>query len=56
MEVIIIIIIIIIFNYENFDNIFTNSPPVAFITTFVTFFGLVIALTKDLSDIEGDRK
>ncbi|XP_038905482.1 probable homogentisate phytyltransferase 2, chloroplastic [Benincasa hispida] len=35
---------------------FQWSSPVAFITTFVTLFGLVIALTKDLSDIEGDRK
>ncbi|KAL4031619.1 hypothetical protein IC575_009904 [Cucumis melo] len=35
---------------------FEWSSPVAFITTFVTLFGLVIALTKDLSDIEGDRK
>ncbi|XP_023005180.1 probable homogentisate phytyltransferase 2, chloroplastic isoform X1 [Cucurbita maxima] len=35
---------------------FQWSPPVIFITTFVTFFGLVIALTKDLSDIEGDRR
>uniref|UniRef100_A0A0A0LB67 Homogentisate phytyltransferase n=1 Tax=Cucumis sativus TaxID=3659 RepID=A0A0A0LB67_CUCSA len=35
---------------------FEWSSPVAFITMFVTLFGLVIALTKDLSDIEGDRK
>ncbi|KVH90643.1 UbiA prenyltransferase family [Cynara cardunculus var. scolymus] len=30
--------------------------PVAFITTFVTLFALVIAITKDLPDVEGDRK
>ncbi|XP_031103619.1 homogentisate solanesyltransferase, chloroplastic-like [Ipomoea triloba] len=38
---------------------FFNSPcssPVAFITTFVTLFALVIAITKDLPDVEGDRK
>ncbi|KAL8150499.1 hypothetical protein V2J09_020307 [Rumex salicifolius] len=35
---------------------FAWSPPVVFITTFVTFFALVIAITKDLPDVEGDRK
>ncbi|XVF07450.1 hypothetical protein REPUB_Repub06bG0139700 [Reevesia pubescens] len=30
--------------------------PVAFITTFVTLFAPVIAITKDLPDVEGDRK
>ncbi|KAK4359672.1 hypothetical protein RND71_021901 [Anisodus tanguticus] len=30
--------------------------PVAFITTFVTLFALAIAITKDLPDVEGDRK
>lgn len=35
---------------------FEWSAPVAFITTFVTLFALVIAVTKDLPDIEGDRK
>ncbi|KAF6150177.1 hypothetical protein GIB67_023132 [Kingdonia uniflora] len=35
---------------------FEWSSPVAFITTFVTFFALVIAITKDLPDVEGDRK
>jgi homogentisate solanesyltransferase len=29
---------------------------VVFITTFVTFFALVIAITKDLPDVEGDRR
>ncbi|XP_028072942.1 homogentisate solanesyltransferase, chloroplastic-like [Camellia sinensis] len=33
-----------------------QSLPVAFITTFVTLFVLVIAITKDLPDVEGDRK
>ncbi|XP_038976241.1 probable homogentisate phytyltransferase 2, chloroplastic [Phoenix dactylifera] len=35
---------------------FKWSSPVAFITTFVTVFALVIAITKDLPDVEGDRK
>ncbi|KAL5976752.1 UbiA prenyltransferase [Asimina triloba] len=35
---------------------FTCSSPVAFITVFVTLFALVIAITKDLPDVEGDRK
>ncbi|PHU22742.1 Homogentisate solanesyltransferase, chloroplastic [Capsicum chinense] len=35
---------------------FEWSLPVAFITTFVTLFALVIAITKDLPDVEGDRK
>ncbi|XXG64194.1 hypothetical protein AAC387_Pa05g2206 [Persea americana] len=35
---------------------FEWSPPVAFITVFVTIFALVIAITKDLPDVEGDRK
>ncbi|KAK7278789.1 hypothetical protein RJT34_23825 [Clitoria ternatea] len=35
---------------------FQWSSPVVFITTFVTFFALVIAITKDLPDVEGDRK
>lgn len=35
---------------------FVWSSAVAFITTFVTLFALVIAITKDLSDVEGDRK
>ena len=30
--------------------------PVSFITAFVTLFATVIALTKDLPDIEGDRQ
>ncbi|KZV53308.1 homogentisate solanesyltransferase, chloroplastic [Dorcoceras hygrometricum] len=34
---------------------FEWSSPVAFITTFVTLFALVIAITKDLPDVEGDR-
>ncbi|MQM18979.1 hypothetical protein Taro_051979, partial [Colocasia esculenta] len=35
---------------------FEWSLPVAFITVFVTLFALVIAITKDLPDVEGDRK
>ncbi|XP_039140874.1 probable homogentisate phytyltransferase 2, chloroplastic [Dioscorea cayenensis subsp. rotundata] len=35
---------------------FKWSSPVAFITIFVTVFALVIAITKDLPDVEGDRK
>ncbi|KAJ9181235.1 hypothetical protein P3X46_009386 [Hevea brasiliensis] len=35
---------------------FEWSSPVAFITIFVTLFALVIAITKDLPDVEGDRK
>eukprot|EP00252_Welwitschia_mirabilis_P006067 TRINITY_DN16762_c0_g2_i2.p2 TRINITY_DN16762_c0_g2~~TRINITY_DN16762_c0_g2_i2.p2 ORF type:complete len:166 (+),score=25.84 TRINITY_DN16762_c0_g2_i2:874-1371(+) len=35
---------------------FQWSPPVVFITSFVTLFALVIAITKDLPDVEGDRK
>jgi homogentisate solanesyltransferase len=35
---------------------FEWSSPVVFITTFVTFFALVIAITKDLPDVEGDRR
>ncbi|CAN6887423.1 unnamed protein product [Brassica oleracea] len=35
---------------------FQWSAPVAFITSFVTLFALVIAITKDLPDVEGDRK
>lgn len=35
---------------------FAWSPPVAFITGFVTLFATAIAITKDLPDIEGDKK
>ncbi|XP_043692471.1 homogentisate solanesyltransferase, chloroplastic [Telopea speciosissima] len=35
---------------------FEWSAAVAFITAFVTLFALVIAITKDLPDVEGDRK
>lgn len=35
---------------------FEWSSPVAFITVFVTIFALVIAITKDLPDVEGDKK
>ncbi|GMH08231.1 hypothetical protein Nepgr_010071 [Nepenthes gracilis] len=36
--------------------LFEWSSPVVFITAFVTLFALVIAITKDLPDVEGDRK
>ncbi|KAK6941978.1 hypothetical protein RJ641_027355 [Dillenia turbinata] len=35
---------------------FICGAPVAFITTSVTLFALVIAVTKDLPDVGGDRK
>ncbi|KAF8058457.1 hypothetical protein HT031_005581 [Scenedesmus sp. PABB004] len=34
---------------------FEWSPPILFITAFVTVFATVIAITKDLPDVEGDR-
>jgi len=34
---------------------FVWSPPITFITSFVTLFAVVIAITKDLPDVEGDR-
>ena len=42
---------------QNFETSMSIcSSPVAFITSFVTMFALVIAITKDLPDVEGDRK
>lgn len=35
---------------------FQWSPPITFITGFVTVFATVIAITKDLPDVEGDKK
>ena len=35
---------------------FVWSPPILFITAFVTVFAVVISITKDLADIEGDKK
>ncbi|GMN38983.1 hypothetical protein TIFTF001_008221 [Ficus carica] len=35
---------------------FSWSAPVVFITTFATFFFIVISIMKDISDIEGDMK
>ena len=32
------------------------SPAILFITAFVTIFATAIAITKDLPDVEGDRK
>jgi len=34
---------------------FQWSPAIMFITTFVTVFAVVIAITKDLPDVEGDK-
>lgn len=34
---------------------FAWSPPICFITGFVTLFATAIAITKDLPDVEGDR-
>ncbi|GFH20259.1 homogentisate prenyltransferase [Haematococcus lacustris] len=31
-----------------------SVPPLSFITSFVTLFAVVIAVTKDLPDVEGD--
>lgn len=35
---------------------FEWSPSIVFITAFVTVFATVIAITKDLADVEGDRQ
>jgi homogentisate solanesyltransferase len=35
---------------------FAWSPAVAFITGFVTLFAVAISITKDLPDVEGDRR
>ena len=35
---------------------FVWSPPIMFITTFVTVFAICISICKDLADIEGDKK
>ena len=35
---------------------FQWSPPITFITCFVTLFAIVIAITKDLPDVEGDKQ
>ena len=35
---------------------FIWSPPILFITIFVTVFATAIAVTKDLADIDGDKK
>lgn len=34
----------------------SNACACRFITCFVTLFAVVIAITKDLADVEGDRK
>lgn len=35
---------------------FVWSPAILFMTCFVTLFATVIAVTKDLPDVEGDRR
>ena len=35
---------------------FVWSPPIMFITTFVTVFAICISICKDLADIEGDKQ
>jgi homogentisate solanesyltransferase len=35
---------------------FQWSPAVAFITAFVTLFAIAISITKDMPDVEGDRR
>ena len=35
---------------------FRWSPPVSFLARFMTVYAAVIAVTKDLGDVEGDRK
>mmetsp|Transcript_13601 Transcript_13601/g.24392 ORF Transcript_13601/g.24392 Transcript_13601/m.24392 type:complete len:378 (+) Transcript_13601:55-1188(+) len=35
---------------------FTWSPPIGFLAVFMTIFATVIALSKDLPDIEGDKQ
>ena len=35
---------------------FVWLPPVAFLARFMTVYAAVIAVTKDLGDIEGDKK
>lgn len=45
-----------VYKFSFLPESFVPSSPVAFITTFVTLFALVIAITKDLPDVEGDRK
>ena len=41
---------------EALGQAFRWSPPVAFLARFMTCYAAVIAVTKDLPDIEGDRK
>lgn len=41
---------------EALGQTFRWSPPVAFMARFMTVFAAVIAITKDLPDVEGDRR
>ena len=40
---------------DAFGAVFTWSPKVSFIARFMTIFASVIAITKDLPDVEGDK-
>jgi len=41
---------------EALGQAFSWSPPVAFLARFMTVYAAVIAVTKDLPDVEGDRR
>lgn len=41
---------------EALGQAFRWSPQVAFLARFMTIYGVVIAATKDLPDVDGDRK
>lgn len=41
---------------EALGQTFRWSPPVAFMARFMTVFAAVIAITKDLPDVEGDKR
>merc|ERR1711920_139021 len=41
---------------EALGQAFAWSPPVAFLARFMTVYAMAIAVTKDLPDVEGDRK
>lgn len=41
---------------EALGQAFCWSPPVAFLARFMTVYAMAIAVTKDLPDVEGDRK
>merc|ERR1712113_84237 len=41
---------------EALGQAFAWSPPVAFLARFMTVYASIIAVTKDLPDVEGDRR